>query len=1197
MRSGLAALVTESGLSASAEHGRPGHGIALMCFFLGAVSAVPMAASGPGAARGLSFEERVACQSAIEEVYFRHRIWPRENPRAKPTFAGAVPKAVVARKVEDALAMSVALAERYRSPIVAADLQAEVDRMAMGSRNPQMLREIFATLGNDATRAAECLARPVLAERRLRAAFAAAPERSFDAWWAAARKNRIARAAFTQPAGSYRLPSISSSSTGCTDDTWSTTSQAPAPSGVLPASGAGRVSATAVWTGAEMIVWGGGSICPGPGGVDACQFNSGMQYAPATDTWSPTSTNLAPTGRLAHVAVWTGTRMIVWGGTGSGSPYLNSGGVYDPVSGSWSATSMAGAPEARNAMTVVWSGSEMIVWGGINSQDPAYYLNSGGRYNPLSNTWIATDTGSAPTPRAQHTAVWTGQQMIVWGGQIDNDMFLISGGAYSPATNSWTPTSELLAPQGRFDHTAVWTGTRMIVWGGRASTNGQNDFDTGGQYDPRTRSWTGMAIAGAPAARAGHSAVWTGSEMIVWSGQNGAQLLNSGGRYKPATDRWSTMSTASAPGGRGEDAVVWTGNEMIVWGGTGNPANQFGLYGDGARYCARQQRWVALGDSYSSGEGADSLHYLVGTDLPQQNICHRADSAYSQVVSDGGFSTFDLHATAFFACSGAKTLNVLPRAAAGTPICFPVLAGPCTPYSYLDSVPQLDHPEVADADLITITIGGNDALFSSCLKLCLAHANCASYTPTNIGETLGAFMPQRIALVQARLQQTFAAIRMQAPHADVRVLGYPAPFPTAAADQACSTLANSCYVGFSPANQVWLNSLVPMVNDAIQLAAQSAGFRFISVSNAFAGHEICGPNGSWFTPPPATDLAECVWSAIDQGVAEHFHPSRIGHMQGYRKALAADIAAVPIGQGISSQLAPPTAERLAALNRRVQAEAMQLPSLDDLSIAIVAPACGGITVPGRTVSLSGDGFAANAAITIYLDGPTPQVLTTLTADGAGQFTTTATLPAGVSPQVLATLEAAGAGANSQPRVLFGFVMIGPSLAVDSDGDGIPDACDNCPNVFNPDQADADGDGIGDACDPCPNDPTNSCMSRFHTVPPCRLVDTRTTDGPALSPANLRLFGVIDRCGIVTTAKAVVANLTVVGATGGGFLQTWSADQPQPGTSVINFSPGQTRANNAILQLSADGLGMIAVRPVVLGGGTVDLIIDVSGYFE
>ena len=79
-------------------------------------------------------------------------------------------------------------------------------------------------------------------------------------------------------------------------------------------------------------------------------------------------------------------------------------------------------------------------------------------------------------------------------------------------------------------------------------------------------TWTDTSTTNAPAARASHTAVWTGSEMIVWGGYGGS-YLNTGGRYDPSTDSWAAISTGNAPFPRGGNTAVWTGSEMIVWGG------------------------------------------------------------------------------------------------------------------------------------------------------------------------------------------------------------------------------------------------------------------------------------------------------------------------------------------------------------------------------------------------------------------------------------------------------------------------------------------------------------------------------------------------------------------------------------------------------------------------------------------------------
>ena len=138
--------------------------------------------------------------------------------------------------------------------------------MAQHTRQPEVLRELFAALGNDPFVIAECLARPVLAERLL---------------------TQSANEQIKQTSGTYKqvvagtsdysLPSISDDGE-CTDDTWTPTITANAPSG--------RAGHTAVWTGSEMIVW---------GGWWPLSFNTGGRYNPSTDSWTATSTANAPT--------------------------------------------------------------------------------------------------------------------------------------------------------------------------------------------------------------------------------------------------------------------------------------------------------------------------------------------------------------------------------------------------------------------------------------------------------------------------------------------------------------------------------------------------------------------------------------------------------------------------------------------------------------------------------------------------------------------------------------------------------------------------------------------------------------------------------------------------------------------------------------------------------------------------------------
>jgi hypothetical protein len=118
--------------------------------------------------RSLTFAERVAYQRAIEDVYWRHRIWPKERRDPKPSLDSVMSQAQMETKVGDYLRDSQALEADWHRPITAEQLQAEMDRMAQHTNQPEVLREVFAALGNDPFVIAECLARPVLAEGLLR---------------------------------------------------------------------------------------------------------------------------------------------------------------------------------------------------------------------------------------------------------------------------------------------------------------------------------------------------------------------------------------------------------------------------------------------------------------------------------------------------------------------------------------------------------------------------------------------------------------------------------------------------------------------------------------------------------------------------------------------------------------------------------------------------------------------------------------------------------------------------------------------------------------------------------------------------------------------------------------------------------------------------------------------------------------------
>src|SRR5437764_12591161 len=238
----------------------------------GTLLALSQHEASAGAQRTLTFEERVSYQRAIEEIYWRHRIWPNGRKDAKPSLDAVMSQAQLEKKVKDYLRNSEALEDYWQRPNTAEQLQAEMDRMAQNTRQPEVLQELFEALGNDPFVIAECLARPMLAERLL-------------AHPAVERVKQQSRTfGQTVAAGAnYTLPTISDPSGRCSGDTWTPTSLTGAPDG--------RVAHTAVWTGSEMIVWGGDNC------LLACDVNTGGRYNPSTDSWTATSTTNAPDGR------------------------------------------------------------------------------------------------------------------------------------------------------------------------------------------------------------------------------------------------------------------------------------------------------------------------------------------------------------------------------------------------------------------------------------------------------------------------------------------------------------------------------------------------------------------------------------------------------------------------------------------------------------------------------------------------------------------------------------------------------------------------------------------------------------------------------------------------------------------------------------------------------------------------------------
>ena len=171
---------------------------------------------------------------------------------------------------------------------------------------------------------------------------------------------------------------------------------------------------------------------------------------------------------------------------------------------------------------------------------------------------------SPPDGRYCHTAVWTGSEMIVWGGvsaqfehrrEIQSEHRQLDSHQHHQCARCSRRASHRSVDWQRNDRLGWLNGQLFEHRRAIQSRHRQLDSD---QHHWRAR-WPRV-----------HTAVWTGSEMIVWGGYDGGTFLNTGGRYNPSTNSWTATSTTGAPAGRSYHTAVWTGSEMIVWGGSAN---------------------------------------------------------------------------------------------------------------------------------------------------------------------------------------------------------------------------------------------------------------------------------------------------------------------------------------------------------------------------------------------------------------------------------------------------------------------------------------------------------------------------------------------------------------------------------------------------------------------------------------------------
>ncbi len=552
-------------------------------------------------------QNRIQCQEVINSIKWDNLEWPKQNIYKKPPFQ-TTGHTYSEKKVLESLHMEWTLFNYFGIEFSDFQLQNELNRIIKNSKDKKKLKEYFDHLDNDPVTITECMVRPALVNQTLHKLFHknknihnsvkqqalagfSVYKNNHSSDIKAHHKNTTRYELSNDPDNKNKLKAKDPNVQFIDASQWhekSQTFELNKPQFIetdwsfeikelISQNATSLEIKSIIWHKKSKLEW----IKKQPVNnffmpyvfnniklskiqTQDSEVNYSIGSTP-TDYWIE---NFKPTELVYHTAIWTGNEMIVWGGYNADYIRMGTGWKYDVVLDSWQEISATNAPSARAIHSAVWTGSEMIVWGGRGNEGGLRDLKTGGRYNPVSDTWIELETESSPSGRHLHHAVWTGNDMIVWGGVADNLQFFNDGFKFNPQDNLWTKISDVNAPEIRFFNSVVWTGQEMIIWGGRIGSN----LDSGAKYNPVNNTWSPTSLINAPSARSNHVATWTGERMIVWGPGK------SGKSYNPVENSWQTIATLNAPDDNNNQTAIWTGTEMVVWGGTSAFSQQTGVY-------------------------------------------------------------------------------------------------------------------------------------------------------------------------------------------------------------------------------------------------------------------------------------------------------------------------------------------------------------------------------------------------------------------------------------------------------------------------------------------------------------------------------------------------------------------------------------------------------------------------------------------
>lgn len=329
--------------------------------------------------------------------------------------------------------------------------------------------------------------------------------------------------------GGMKLPGNELRDDGLTYDPKNDQWDALAPDASAPSA---RAEPVCLWTGTKVFVWGG--VDP----ITKTQFQDGSLWDPATGTWEQLATG-GPIGRSRPVALWTGTSVVLWGGTNlPDNKGAKSGATWIPnADPTWKALSLTEAPTKNKELAAVWTGTDVLVFGGRDDGGGNVYNTIYGYTPPAPGVWslIALD-GTPPAVRANAFAAYANAHMMVWGG-FDKSFVALGDGARAKLTApvTWVALSTDNAPSARaaVPFESGWiakNGSRAHLLGGvTSSTTVATD---GGSYDIKADTWEPISSWG-PASHQYGIGVWSGTEFIVWGGYDGSTALVDGSRWMP----------------------------------------------------------------------------------------------------------------------------------------------------------------------------------------------------------------------------------------------------------------------------------------------------------------------------------------------------------------------------------------------------------------------------------------------------------------------------------------------------------------------------------------------------------------------------------------------------------------------------------------------------------------------------------------